>query len=792
MRKIVVMLMVLGIGVSSVTAAGFGEQAITGASDVLTDGTFVEAKNYTDGDPVTSVTVNGITFAQADATGWSYDISNAPGFSNPSMKVGSWDTDVFYTGGTPFGDMLNSAVWLAGSGDSTGTTMSYTLTGLTENTNYRVQMFMADMRDGFNHPFSVSVDGGTPSHILTVGILAPAPGIAVRVDVYFSTGAADTDAVITFIGEEYNITGGNGGPMLSAYALHMLSRVGDFDGDDFVDLQDFAVFSRRWQDTCLLPPQTLPGPGITGKIPSTSRESIVGTKDYVPRPHIFCDPNWFHWGGSCIQGDDGQYHLFYSRWPDPMSNWLYLGQICHATASTPEGPYQFESVVLEGPGDDPVGRWDAYNAVNPYITRFVDPADQQLKYYLYFVANRDDNDSGISDWYDRISKQRIGVAIANNPEGPWVRYAANPVCVPDNMIVHWYATNPAVCQLPDGRFLMLVKGRTGQTTSAGYVTGWALADSPTGPFVIQDTLAIPSNLRAEDPCVWIQDGTIYSAVKDWYGDISGVGGIAWLRGEIDNGMIKWENITGEAARISPRVIQWDDGQITALNRLERPFVMLDAAGKPEYLFCAASVEAPSASSPPVNVCFPLEQAVSSEQRVNIALSKPAVSSSVWAGNDSYAADKAVDGLTSTMLHTAAADTTPYCEVDLEGVEPLRDVVIVNRPGFAGRLRDIRIEVLDSQRQRVYLSDLLNPGNVLGGGVDDYGGDEPAELSLTFPDGIEGAYIRITRTTEGVNDDECILTLVEVEVHNSDFFSDFDGNGTVNFSDLAILISNWLL
>lgn len=341
-------------------------------------------------------------------------------------------------------------------------------------------------------------------------------------------------------------------------------------------------------------------PGVAGQVPETSRASLT---DQQSRANIFADPDWFQWGGTPVLGDDGLYHLFYSRHRRTssrlMRGWLYESQIAHATAPKPEGPYRFQNIALEAPGDKPAGRWDAVNATNPCCVRLPDPdAPGRVRYYLYFVANRDDH-STFNDWYDHIVNQRIGVAESDSPDGPWSR-RPDPVCAPAAPLLG-YVVNPGVTRLPDGRFLMVLKGRqnsqtpgaTGDTMGA-YLQGWALADRPTGPFVIQPTLLFPAGIPAEDPCVFVWDGRIYAAVKDWKGLLSGTPGIAWIYGTMTaDGSIAWRiPEPRETALMSPRSLTWSDGAATVLNTLERPFIVQDATGRPTYLIAAAAVQDP--------------------------------------------------------------------------------------------------------------------------------------------------------------------------------------------------------
>lgn len=362
-------------------------------------------------------------------------------------------------------------------------------------------------------------------------------------------------------------------------------------------------------------------PGIAGKLPSDSRQSLV---DHQARPHVFADPDFYHWGGTPIPGDDGLYHMFYDRWPknNPrgMYGWLYITEIAHAVSEKPEGPYRFRNVAISSPGDVPPGRWDAVNTHNACITRFPDPQTGKVRYYLYFIANRGKQTTS-DPWMVHIMNQRIGVASADSPDGPWTRHPT-PVCEPGGPL-QFYVVNPGVTRLPDGRYLMVLKGRerlASKPDSPGAMLhGWALADKPTGPFRIQPTLLFPGSISAEDPCVWVRDGRIYAAVKDWTGKLSGTPGISWVYGEPQvDGSVQWH--VPQMPLISGRVLKWNDGSETRIHTLERPCILLDKQGRPSHLFAACceksefgtSSQTPKADPPPVkpenlpfNVCIPL-------------------------------------------------------------------------------------------------------------------------------------------------------------------------------------------
>ena len=185
-------------------------------------------------------------------------------------------------------------------------------------------------------------------------------------------------------------------------------------------------------------------------LPASSRGSI---DDLRPRAHVLADPDWYVWGGSMIEGDEGGFHLFHSRW-------------------------------------------------------------------------RRDNPRGMKGWPP--------------------------------------------------------------------VHGVALADSPTGPFAVQDEPCLPPGLHAEDPDVRYDRhrGRFLAVFKDWRGQHTGTqGGIGLI--ESDDGL-RWRK--GAHPLVCLRELVWDDGSTTPLAHLERPQLHLDADGRPDMLFCAAARTNPFAGN----------------------------------------------------------------------------------------------------------------------------------------------------------------------------------------------------
>jgi hypothetical protein len=134
----------------------------------------------------------------------------------------------------------------------------------------------------------------------------------------------------------------------------------------------------------------------------------------------------------------------------------------------------------------------------------------------------------------------------------------------------------------------------------------------------------------------------------------------------------------------------------------------------------------------------------------------------------FAAGSAVNGLTNDFTHTLSTDTNPAWTVDFGEVMNLEGFDIGNRGDGCcqQRLRDITVTVKDGSGSVVYTSPLLNPENVLG---------NPASLTGSFPSGLSGRYVSISRTPDpdnsgqggvGSADDAGVLSMSEVNIFGS--------------------------
>jgi hypothetical protein len=189
------------------------------------------------------------------------------------------------------------------------------------------------------------------------------------------------------------------------------------------------------------------------------------------------------------------------------------------------------------------------------------------------------------------NNQRIGVAIASNPSGPWARLdkPVLDITLGDSMAHDALMTsNPSVCQMTDGKILMVYKavGKKRPLPFGGPVVHCvAIADSPTGPFRKYPDPVFTfdgEHFPAEDPYIWYQDGKYRAIVKR-------------MRHEGDKrhfSLVHYDSKDGihwDKARyfhISERIITWEDGRRQQFTHLERPQVLIEN-GEPVALICAA-------------------------------------------------------------------------------------------------------------------------------------------------------------------------------------------------------------
>jgi hypothetical protein len=326
---------------------------------------------------------------------------------------------------------------------------------------------------------------------------------------------------------------------------------------------------------------------------------------------IFVSDSFYTWCSSVIKGDDGKYHMFYSRWShgkrpldddsmnyifDGFRGWCKYSEIAYAVSDKLNGPFKHVSTVLKG--DRNPNSWERFTMHNPQIRKF------GKYYYLYYISNAFDTALQFKDeskmgrdwkhWLKYNCTQKIGVVKAKRIEdlvnGHYEKPSA-PLMTPDQINTFEVATNPTVTQGPDGRYYMMYKSRK---PNVGNMTFWmAVSDHPDGPFKMLGEVFTSAEMACEDPCLWYDKkrNRFYAAAK-YYSNSKKLapqfGALVLITSK--------DGLYWEAAKnpvISLREWRKPDGSKTELAHLERPFVVTNSKGEPVALFAAASVEEPA-------------------------------------------------------------------------------------------------------------------------------------------------------------------------------------------------------
>lgn len=286
------------------------------------------------------------------------------------------------------------------------------------------------------------------------------------------------------------------------------------------------------------------------------------------------EPGYHVYGSSPIIDEQGNIHLFSSRWKientfDP--GWRSHSEIAHYVASNPEGPFHFKETVLRGSGEN---TWDKYGAHNPTIHKV------GSKYVLLYIAN----DNFKQPVHPK--NQKIGMMIADSLDGPWKKVGKDGCILrPSTNPKHWTykawngVNNPALLQHPNGGYLLYFKSsRNGIATM-----GVAFAEHIEGPYVMYPDPVTNNQKIIEDGYAFIYENKICLLTCDNHGIIEQGGGILW---KSDDGVHFDENEQGFylfKRYLRPEQYKNERHIYGNLRKLERPQLLMKD-GKPWYLY----------------------------------------------------------------------------------------------------------------------------------------------------------------------------------------------------------------
>jgi len=317
-------------------------------------------------------------------------------------------------------------------------------------------------------------------------------------------------------------------------------------------------------------------------IPAASKRHFL-KKELAP--HVLADPDYFCWGMSVLKWTDGKYHGYYARWPKKTGpgGWMTDCEIAHAISDKPEGPFKTVGVVIESRN---ANGWDIVNAHNPSI------CVENGKIHLYYISARLRDDFKVSKkhpyptdkWMKKNrasivrNRQCIGVATADNPNGPFIR-AKKPVVVPDGKILKNVAVNPAVIYR-NGQFIMIAKGDDMRKKGFFTIQFVGHSDKAEGPFTFEKK-PIYDKSPTEDACLW------YDQTTKLYHCIVHVWGKRDLAHLVSNDSYKWRK--AKPFTLMKKQFKLSNGKIWKPHRVERPFVLTNEKGQAEWIYTGVAV-----------------------------------------------------------------------------------------------------------------------------------------------------------------------------------------------------------
>lgn len=248
----------------------------------------------------------------------------------------------------------------------------------------------------------------------------------------------------------------------------------------------------------------------------------------VPRGRILGDPEYYIWGCSPIYGANGQVHVFYSRWP-AESGWSAYDHDCevaHAVADSPEGPYEPADVPVALSKSFGDGHWDHMSIHNPEVRRFGDRYAM-----LYYGSGL--NGGCIRGALGLAFADSLDGPWTRHPDNPVVERGDRDAW--DSVALN----TPTFFEHPDGRVFLYYRSWTGRETDIrNDKIGVAIAEDVEGPYIkytdnpvldpttIELSSVTPAAARQvglEDPFVFVKDDTVYILARD-FGLSGGRGG----------------------------------------------------------------------------------------------------------------------------------------------------------------------------------------------------------------------------------------------------------------------------
>ena len=201
---------------------------------------------------------------------------------------------------------------------------------------------------------------------------------------------------------------------------------------------------------------------------------------------------------------DDTYYMWYSRMDSPITPG-YWATIWYATSQDEGRTWQEQGMAL-GLGDK--GAFDSHSVFTPNILAY------KGKYYLYYTGVKPTPGNSKNEFEGNSTTDitAIGLAVADNPDGPFSRVNNNPVLEisKETEAFDSFRIDDASLLVKDEKIWLYYKGRSMRHGKEGpklTEMGVAYADHPLGPYVKHEGSLLD---KSHEVLIWHTDKGIAS------------------------------------------------------------------------------------------------------------------------------------------------------------------------------------------------------------------------------------------------------------------------------------------
>ncbi len=289
-----------------------------------------------------------------------------------------------------------------------------------------------------------------------------------------------------------------------------------------------------------------------------AESGIWGTDNVMPRDTAngLEDPmlkNSCYWDGGILQGDDGRYHIYASRWDQSLNHndgWNKGSKAIHAVSDNIMGPYRKEELL-----------WPEWKPENEDLQKGVG--------HNIFGFKMHDGRYGVV-----TSEITPGTVFASDsPDGPFeclgeikIDYNGYPEGFAHYSFGYKHMSNVMILPRPDGKYMIVGRSTAPLLSENGILGPYKIMDYP----VYGKYLNLHQGFN-EDPTVWYSGGLYHIVYNHWPSSVS-------YHFTSKDGVSDWR-YRGEAfnKKDSP-IFKYEDGTENKWVMIERPTAVMGKDG----------------------------------------------------------------------------------------------------------------------------------------------------------------------------------------------------------------------